>query len=214
MVEEVIFGGPAHAVPPEDQTMFESQLLDQPRKERAKDLLNQGRLEEARALLVELCREDQRDTEIWSLYIAANGFLGRFADVIEAAEKTLQLEPDHLPTLNSLASAFAASQRYDEAATQFARLMQLAPDNPAILNNYGHTLFLMGRLDDARATLENAVRIQPYYAEAHYNLGILLEHCGFPEDALFAYEQAIALKPGLPGLGERISRLRQRAPSA
>lgn len=189
----------------------DNQPLDQARKERAKDLLNQSRLEEARSVLAELCREDQRDIEIWTLYIAANGYLGRFIDVVSACYRTLQIDADHLPARNSLASALAALERYDEAVAQFASLLQRAPGNPAILNNYGHTLFLMGRLPEARSTLEEAVRIQPHYAEARYNLGTLLEQSGHATEALREYEQAYALKPGLPGLHDRLSRLRNPA---
>lgn len=191
--------------------MSDNQALDQARKERAKDLLNQGRLEDARAVLAELCRDDQRNLEIWSLYIAANGYLGRFTDVVSACQKSLVIEVDYLPALNSLASALAALERYDEAAVQFATLLSLAPNNPAILNNYGHTLFLMGRLEDARSALEDAVRIQPHYAEAHFNLATLLEQTGETVEALRTYEQAAILKPGLPGLNDRIERLRAQA---
>src|SRR3989344_1010437 len=120
-------------------------LPDDVRKERAKDLLNQGRLENARELLSELCRDDQRDVEIWSLYSAANAHLGRFEDVIAACHKALEIEPDYLPALNSLASALAALGRHDEAVVKFATLLRLAPDNPAVLNNCGHALALLGR---------------------------------------------------------------------
>ncbi len=182
--------------------------LDHAHKERAKGLLNQGRLENARELLAALCGEDQRDIEIWSLYIAANGYLGRFEDVVSSCRKVLEIEADYLPALNSLASALAALQRYDEAAVEFATLLRLAPDNPVVLGNYGHALFLMGRVAEARSALEDAVRIQPHYAEARYNLATLLEQSGHPEDALREYEQAATLKPGLPSLNDRINRLK------
>ena len=183
-------------------------LPDEVRKQRAKELLNQGRLEEAHELLSALCREDQEDIEIWSLYATASGYLGRFDDVISANSKTLEIESDYLPALNGLASALAALGRYDEAAAKFDVLLQQAPDNPATLNNYGHCLFLMGHLDAARKALEDAVRIQPHYAEAHYNLAILLEASEHPTDALRAYEQAAALKPGLPGIDDCLRRIR------
>ena len=186
-------------------------LPDDVRKERAKDLINQGRLENARELLSELCRDDQRDVEIWSLYSATNGYLGRFEDVIAACHKMLDIEPDYLPALNSLASALAALGRYDEAAVKFAALLRLAPDNPAVLNNYGHALALLGRGAEAAAALESAVRIQPFYAEAHFNLALLLEQTGHPDAALREYEQAANLKPGLPGIDERMNRLREAA---
>lgn len=183
-------------------------LPDDVRKERAKDLLNTGKLENAREILAELCRDDQRDIEIWSLYSAANAYLGRYEDVIGACQKALAIEPDYLPALNSLASALSALGRHNEAAMKFVTLLRLAPDNPAVLNNYGHAMVLMGRLQEGRGALEHAVRIQPHYAEAHYNLAILLEQSGQAVDALREYEQAAALKPGLPGIEERINRLR------
>jgi tetratricopeptide (TPR) repeat protein len=184
-------------------------LPDDVRKERAKGLLNLGRLEDARALLSELCRDDQRDVEIWFLYSAANAHLGRFEEVISACRKALELEPNYLPALNSLASALSVLGRHAEATAEFATILHLAPDNPAVLNNYGHALALLGRMDDARGALENAVRIQPFYAEAHYNLAILLEQLALPADALREYEQAATLKPELPGLDDRMAQLRE-----
>lgn len=186
-------------------------LPDDVRKERAKDLLSQGRLEEARALLSELCRDDQRDVETWFLYSAANAHLGRFQDVMTACRKALEIDPDYVPALNSLASTLAALGRHAEATVAFTNALQRAPDNPAVLNNYARALTLAGREHEARGVLENAIRIQPYYAEAHYNLAILLEQEGFKSDALREYEQAAALKPGLPGLDDRLARLRGSA---
>jgi len=182
-------------------------LPDDVRKARAKDLLAQGRLEEARELLSELCGDDQRDVETWFLYSAANAHLSRFEDVIAACRRALEIQANHLPALNNLASAQAALGRHDEAAAGFATLLRLAPENPAVLNNYGHALALLGRADEARAALENAVRVQPFYAEAHFNLALLLEQTGHPDEALREFEKAAELKPGLPDIQGRINRL-------
>ena len=187
--------------------MSVNELPDEVQKTRARELLNQGQLENARKLLSDLCGNEQRDIEIWSLYITANGYLEKYEDVISASHKALEIDPEYLPALNSLASALGALGRHEEAAEQFSILLHLAPDNPSVLNNYGHTLFLMGNQDEARKILEDVVRIQPHYAEAHYNLAILLEQSGQPADALREYEQAAALKPGLPGINERLQQL-------
>jgi len=188
--------------------MSVSELPDEVQKQRAKELLNRGRLEDARELLSGLCREDQADIEIWSLLGTANGYLGRFEDVASACRKALGINPDYLPALNGLASALTALGQHEEATVQFEALLQRAPDNPAVLNNYGHSLFLMGRMEDARKTLEDAVRIQPHYAEAHYNLAVLLEKTEQPADALREYELAAELKPGLPGINDSLERVR------
>ena len=184
-------------------------LPDEVWKQRAKNLLNQGKVENARALLSELCGENQGDIEIWSLFAIANGYLGRYEDVISAYHQVLEIEPDNLPALSGLASALAALGHHDEAMITFEDVLRQVPDNPAILSNYGHSLFLMGRLEEARKALEDAVRIQPHYAEAHYNLAILLEESKQPLDALREYELAAALKPGLPGIDDSLRRMRE-----
>jgi len=187
--------------------MSVSELPDEVQKQRAKELLNRGRLEDARELLSGLCREDQVDIEIWSLLSTANGYLGRFEDVASSCRKALDIDPDYLPALNGLASALTALGRHEDAAVQFELLLQRAPDNPAVLNNYGHSQFLMGRMEDARKALEEAVRIQPHYAEAHYNLAVLLEQTEQLAEALSEYEQAAELKPGLPGINDCLERV-------
>lgn len=184
-------------------------LPDEVRKERAKDMLSQGRLEEARALLSELCRDQQRDVETWFLLSAVNAHLTRYEEVITTCRKALDIEPGYLPAMNNLASALAALGRHAEAAAAFADVLSLAPDNPAVLNNYGHALALSGQTQEARKALEQAVQIQPFYAEAHYNLAILLDRMGLPADALREYEQAATLKSGLPGLDGRMAQLRE-----
>lgn len=189
--------------------MSTSQIPEHVKKQRAKDLLNQGRVEDARALLAELCSDDQRDIETWSLYSTANGYLERYEDVISACHKMLDIEPDYLPALNNLASSLAALGRYDESSSEFDKLMTLAPDNPAVLNNYGRGLVLMGRLVEARNVLEKAVQIQPHYAEARFNLALMMESLGEYAEALRHYEQVASLKPGTPGLDERLSRMRE-----
>lgn len=189
--------------------MSTTQIPDDFRKGRAKDLLAEGRIEEARELLHELCQGDQSDAEIWFMYSAVNAHLSRFEDVIGACRKALGIQPDHLPALNNLASALAALGRHGEATMEFANLVRLAPDNPAVLNNYGHALALMGRGEEARTALESAVRIQPFYAEAHYNLAMLLEQIDRPDEALSEYEKAANLKPGLPDIDNRMGLLRK-----
>ena len=188
--------------------MSTNQLPDDVRKGRAKELLAQGRLEEARNLLAELCGDDQRDVEIWFLFSATNAHLSRFEEVITACRRALDLDPNHLPALNNLASAHAALGQHAEAATEFSKLLRLAPDNPSVLNNYGHALALLGRAQEAQSALENALRIQPFYAEAHFNLALLLEQTNHPEEALRELEKAADLKPGLPDINNRISQLR------
>ncbi len=183
---------------------------DAVRKERAKELLNLGRLDDARALLSELCRPDQGDVEIWFLLSTANGYLGRYEDVITACRQALKVEPAYLPAINNLASALAALGRQEEAAAAFANALQMAPDNPMILCNYGHALALSGRLSEARTALEAAVRIQPHYADAHFNLAVLLDQLGQPVNALNEYEQALTLRPGLANvIGDRLGKLQE-----
>jgi protein O-GlcNAc transferase len=189
--------------------MSTNQMPESVRKGRVKDLLAEGRIEEARELLHELCQGDQPDVDIWFMYSAANAHLRRFEDVIGACRRALDIQPDHLPALNNLASALTALGRHVEAAVEFANLVRLAPDNPAVLNNYGHALALLGRGEEARTALESAVRIQPFYAEAHYNLALLLEQTDHPDEALSEYEKAADLKPGLPDIHNRIGQLRK-----
>lgn len=184
-------------------------IPDEVRKARAKDLLSQGRIEDARGLLHDLCHDGQKDVETWFLYSAASAHLGRFDDVTVACRRALDLDPTYLPALNSLASALAALGRHHEAAAMFEQAVRQAPENPSVLNNYGHALTLIGRVQEARASLEKAVQIQPFYAEARFNLALLLEQTGFSAEALQEFEKAAELKPGLPGINDRIAHLQK-----
>jgi Flp pilus assembly protein TadD len=84
-------------------------------------------------------------------YHAATVPLGRAAD----------LEPDKTSIREALGRALFHSQRYSEAATEFAAVVDRAPTNDFALFCLGRSLQQLGRHQEARHPLALAAQLRP-----------------------------------------------------
>ncbi len=107
---------------------------------------------------------------------------------IEEIKKALELQPDHLPALVSLAVIYV--KRGDAAsALEYARkAVAAAPRDFGAHTALGRALLAANRPAEAAAELEAAVKLAPDNPEAHFSLASAYARVGRKEDA--AREQA------------------------
>jgi Tfp pilus assembly protein PilF len=133
---------------------------------------------------------------------------GNPAAAIEQYERGLKEQPNHLPTLISLARLYDRQDDLDKAQKLYRRALEAEPDNAMAHNDLGLCLARHDRADEAISSLRQAVKLEPSrklyrnnlatvlvdlgqvdaaYTElsaahpaavAHYNLGYLLYHAG------------------------------------
>ena len=101
--------------------------------------------------------------------------------------QVLELDPNHVGSLNALAVIHAQAGRTDEALKLFNRAMQLSPKAAHIHNNMGYALMRAGRLDEAGVQLREAQALDPGSVQAAQNIALLTR-----EEAKRA---AVAAKP-------------------
>ncbi|MEW6320696.1 MAG: tetratricopeptide repeat protein [Acidobacteriota bacterium] len=119
----------------------------------------------------------------------------------EAAWKqALEAKPDHVETLNALATLYNNQKRFDEAAAMSQRAATAGPPgalggNADAIYNQGIILWNQGKIPDAKAKFEEAIAANPSHAEAHYQLGMALVNEGKLPEAVKEFETYLSLAP-------------------
>jgi len=165
------------------------------KKKRVAQLLRGGRLEEAAALLVELCATCPADPQVWMVRSTVHGMRGEYQGVLECADRLLELDGNSPVAYSHRGSALAALGRRDEAIEALQRARKLAPDDPAVLSNLANALYLAERVEEAEPLFRRALEIRPGHLESHYGLGHVLAAMGLHEEAIVCYKRAAQIDP-------------------
>ncbi|MFZ5585160.1 MAG: glycosyltransferase [Thermodesulfobacteriota bacterium] len=134
--------------------------------EKARDLLGQGQIEPALALLRPLA--DRPDAPNATLRLLARALMGgRFFDeAVQVFRRLLEAGPEQAGLRNSLAMALVMAGRRDEAAEHLRRAVDLEPDNHVFAANLGKYFLLGGDHDQAAQAFERALTLAPEAARA------------------------------------------------
>jgi tetratricopeptide (TPR) repeat protein len=114
---------------------------------------------------------------------SALGHYGRALEAAEASEIRFQ-------ALLGMGSAYAGSDRLDDAVAAYRAALGIKPDDAAALYSLGLVTKDQGRYEEAAKLFANAAVRDPRFGEALVQLGIVYEHLGRHEDALEACRQA------------------------
>jgi tetratricopeptide (TPR) repeat protein len=114
---------------------------------------------------------------------------------VEAYERVLRINPDHVQALLNLGTLHYESAALEQARDCFERAARLAPENDAGHFNLGSLLDEIGELERARVHLRLAVRLNPQHADAHYNLAFVCEKLAARAEARQHWKKYLELDP-------------------
>jgi len=134
---------------------------------------------------------------------------------VEYALKAVDLAPDSLKALDTLAHAYFFAGRYDLAEKTAELALEKSPGNPVIKeslmrfrstvkgsadehNLKGAELLDAGDYNAAAEEFKMAVEIDPKFADGYYNLGKVYSQIKDYDQALASYKKAIELEPDSP----------------
>jgi len=86
-------------------------------------------------------------------------------------------------------------RRYDEAATQFARVVAADPENLKARLNWAAALSYLNKPEEAIIQCQYVLARDPTNAEAYYQWGAVLARMGKHQEAVEKIDQALVLKP-------------------
>ena len=143
---------------------------------------------------------------------------GNIEKAVAQYRKALDLQPDDLGTVLTVAHLCVALHRFDEARGYYQRVLDIDPMHaearrimdqliqqqreqnqrqPSADELYASAKQFLGQSDSAQAmqTLERLLTMSPTHALAHNDMGVLYYESGAKEKALAHYEKAAELAP-------------------
>ncbi|SFK53235.1 cytochrome c-type biogenesis protein CcmH [Nitrosomonas aestuarii] len=131
-----------------------------------------------------------------------------FASVLDNLIARLNNDPEDIEGWVMLGRTYAIMQRYDEAASTYAKLNELIPDNPQILSDYADILAMTneGSLTGKPSELiQKALSIDPEYPKALALAGTVeFEQNEFDQAAMY-WERLLAVIPADSQLAKSVN---------
>ncbi len=165
--------------------------------QRARLLVKQGKLADARKLIRELPEAEPRDAV---MKIQAEAQLLRDARQWDEAYKVLDQATKRFPEDSDLlydqAMLGERLNKFTEMEAQLRKVMEMSPDNPNAFNALGYSLVDRGiRLDEARVLIKKALELRPGDAFITDSLGWLEFRAGNGAEALRILNEAYQSRP-------------------
>lgn len=113
-----------------------------------------------------------KDYRLYLLSGMAYSQLGMTDQAVAAFEKSLELNPNDVNTLGSLALTYDGKEQFSISDSLYERALRIDPNNPLILNNYSYSLAERGiQLERALEMAKRAVAAEPKNASYLDTLG-------------------------------------------
>lgn len=183
------------------ERLYRDQLARTPRDATAHNLLGvvraqQGRPEEALALIGQALALRPDAPEILSNYGNVLKTLGRFSDALAAYDKALAARPDHLGALDKRGLVLRDLGRQADALAAFDAVLARELRHTEAWIHRGVVLAELGRAAEAVESYDRAVVLAPGFPDAWTNRALALKSLGRLEEALASAARAVALAPG------------------
>lgn len=107
----------------------------------------------------------------------------------KALERAVELEPDDILALNTLAVVHDLEGRHQAAQDYYRQILVRKPEDTGAANNLGVSLMLLGKFAEAEAALRQAVDIGPKHRSGWNNLGLALGRQEQYEEAIVAFRK-------------------------
>ncbi len=158
-------------------------------------LAQQGRLEEARALILTATELMPDSVQAWKMLCEVEYELADHEAAFEHAEHCLQLDDEATGCLAVAANSAQYLGMTEKHALYIERYQQLNPDDPATVFNQAVTH--LNALDDekARPLLEECLEIDPDFPKCLYEYGMLLLRTGDLEGAKQHLQRYLEVDP-------------------
>jgi len=131
--------------------------------------------------------------------------VSRFSDAIEEYLAALELNPDDLEILNSLAVDYTRTGMSDKAIETFEYIIQLDPEFEAAFCNRIIAYTEMGKYNDAEQMFYMGQQIDPDCALCFYNIGNSLFIQGKYDKAIYCWKRTSKIEPTHPQINFRIA---------
>lgn len=123
----------------------------------------------------------------------------RYAQSVEAFRKSIELNPNYLPTWINMGYALCELGDLDQAIAAQATALKLSPSASEAHCNLGVAYLRKRELAKAESHLRKAITINRRYVNAFCNLARVLSELGRDSEAVFFLQRAVELLPSCAG---------------
>ena len=157
-----------------------------------------GKYREALATLENNPSLIERNGEARYLNAVVHEKLGDLQAAARSYAAALELMPNHLNSLDFLASLYSRNGYYEKAEKLYRRALEFHADAPQLHGNLGVLMANTGRPEEAEAEFKKAYELQPTNAMMLNNLGLLAFRSKQPDKAIDYFQKSLAVAPGNP----------------
>ncbi|MFP3947966.1 MAG: tetratricopeptide repeat protein [Longimicrobiales bacterium] len=162
---------------------------------RARELVEEGRVEDAVALYGKLIRRNPDDWKARHNLGVLYDEIGAHEEALEQLDAALEVEPERVEILVNRSSVLAFLSRFDEAEEALRRAERLQPGSADVRRARGILSYRKGLYAEAVEELKRICGKDPEDGVARFYLGEALNRLGRVEEALDALEKAIEIQP-------------------
>ena len=164
--------------------------------DRAKQLQEQGKFDEALPLLLEIVETSPTHFRALMQVISIHENCQEWEQVVTYCQRVLELKPDRVPVYGKLAKALQKQGDTHGAIAAYQKAIELKPDQSAgIYANFGNALVEVERIDEAVDAYRNSLKRKSEQPHVQLKLGDLIGKRGQLGVAAEYYQQAFTLKP-------------------
>ncbi|QAZ67484.1 tetratricopeptide repeat protein [Solidesulfovibrio carbinolicus] len=141
-------------------------------------LIEEKRIDEAKALLEKLAKEHPHDADLRARI--AELFIGGelYEEAFSYLDEAIELSPDQIHHYNRIAIVLRKLRKYDIAERYFMRAAEFAKSDPNLYFNLGRLYVDWERWDKAEKSSRLALRLSPEFVEARKLLNYALKKQG------------------------------------
>ena len=163
----------------------------------AKNLLLNGRLEEAKNIFQDIIKDQPTNYKAYTNIGAISLQLGKFDDAELNFKNAIEHNPMFEVAYFNLGITQKKQGKFNEAEISFKSAINLRVDYLEANTNLGMLLIEQGKFNEAEECFKKIIKYKPKFAEAYYNLGVTYGKLSRFDLAEVNYKTALKLKPGL-----------------
>jgi tetratricopeptide (TPR) repeat protein len=121
--------------------------------------------------------------------------LERYEEAVHHYLEAIDIQPDHIPSLNNLADAYEMAGQPERSREIFHYLVHLNPEDPLSHFNLGNFFLRNNQHVEAAGCYEKTILLDQHFIDAYFNIAWILKEVGAGEEALGYAEDGLSIDP-------------------
>jgi protein O-GlcNAc transferase len=181
--------------PPTSSLASNSAAQTQAQFQQAMALHQNGRLQEAEAIYLQILKFQPKHIDSLHLLGVIAFQTKNYQSAVDLIGQAIEVYPNAAEFYSNRGNALLELKQQKAAVADYDKAISLKPDYAQAYNNRGSALQELKQLKAALASYDKAIALLPDYAQAYNHRGSALRELKRPDDAVTSFDKAISLRP-------------------